>query len=196
MSGIYGLFNDINTSQELKLPHRLFGGLIFVGLIVKILSGLLNSQTNMKSAFGEATGTIWGYGIILFSLLGLVILKLDNNISPNKQFMNVPYSLYILAAIIIWIIIMNAINYKQINRKKVPPSFNVWSMWSTAFVSIITLIIMIQFYIDTIKVKGVYASIFTNNIKTLNVYVGFILFLTILITAIQWIIVQNFSVDG
>ena len=196
MSGIYGLFNDINTAEELKLPHRLFGGLIFVGLIVKILSGLLNSQTNVKSAMGEATGTIWGYGIILFSLLGLVILKLDNNISPNKQFLNVPYSLYILAAIIVFIMIMNVIHFKTINRKKVPPTYYVWSMWSTAFISIITIIIMIQFYIDTITVKGAYATIFTNNIKTLNVYVGFILLLTILITAIQWIIVQNFTVDG
>jgi hypothetical protein len=197
MSGIYGLLNDINTADEIKLPHRLFIGLIFVGLFVKILSSLINSNVSKApSAVGEATGTIWGYGMILFSLLGLVILKLDNTLSPNKQFINVPPTLYVLAAIILWIIIMNALNYKQINRKTIPPTYYTWSKWSTAFIFIITILIMLQFSVDAIKNKGVYAKLFTENLYTINVYAGFVLFLNLLITAIQWIIIQNFTVDG
>jgi hypothetical protein len=196
MSGIYGVLTDINDAKELKLPHRLFGGLIFVGIIVKILSGLLNTSQNKESAIGEATGTIWGYGIILFSLMGLVILKLDNTQSPNKQFMNVPYTLYILAGIIVWIIILNATNYKAINKKTIPPTYYFWSTWSTTFITIITILIMIQFYADTIKTKNSNLNIITDNLKTINIYAGFVLFLNVLITAIQWIILQNFKVDG
>jgi len=197
MSGIYGLLNDISTADEIKLPHRLFIGLIFVGLFIKILSSLINTNvSNAPSSVGEATGTIWGYGMILFSLLGLVILKLDNTISPNKQFINIPPTLYLLAAIILWIIIMNAINYKQINQKTIPPTYYTWSKWSTAFIFIITILIMLQFSVSAIQNKGPYAKIFTENMYTINVYAGFVLFLNLLITAIMWIIIQNFTVDG
>jgi hypothetical protein len=195
MSGIYGLFNEINTANEIKLPHRLFIGLIFVGLFIKILSSLINKTSNSPSAIGEATGTIWGYGMILFSLLGLVILKLDNTLSPNTQFNNIPYSLYILAAIVLWIMVMNSMHYKDINKKTVPPTYYTWSKWSTAFIFIITILIMVQLSV-TIATKGQYAKMFTENIKTINIYAYFVLFLNLLITAIMWIIIQNFKVDG
>jgi hypothetical protein len=57
-------------------------------------------------------------------------------------------------------------------------------------------LIMIQFYADTIKQKGTNLNIITDNLKTINIYAGFVLFLNVLITAIQWIILQNFKVDG
>ena len=196
MSGIYGLFNDINTAKEITLSHRLFAGFIFIGLFIKMLSSLINTSTSSPSAIGEATGTIWGYGIVLFSLLGLVILKLDNTQSPNKQFKNIPFSLYILAGIILWIIAMNSMHYRAINKKTIPPSYFTWSKWSSLFIFFITILIMINFSVDTMKIPGTYAKMFSNNFKIINIYAGLILFLTLLITAIQWIIIQNFSVDG
>ncbi len=197
MSGIYGLFNDINTAKEITLSHRLFAGLIFIGLFIKMLSSLINKTTTTSpSAIGEATGTIWGYGIVLISLLGLVILKLDNTQSPNKQFKNIPFSLYILAGIILWIIAMNSMHYKAINKKTIPPTYFTWSKWSTLFIFMISLLIMIQLSVDTIKTTSKYAKIFAENLKTINIYAGLILFLNLLITAIMWIIIQNFSVDG
>lgn len=197
MSGIYGLLNDINTAQEITLSHRLFAGLIFIGLFIKLLSSLINTTTTTSpSLIGEATGTIWGYGIVLFSLLGLVILKLDNNSSPNKQFMNIPFSLYILAGIILWIIAMNSMHYRAINKKTIPPSYFTWSKWSSLFIFFITILIVIRFSIDMMKTSRTYTKMFTDNLKTINIYTGLILFLTLLITAIQWIIIQNFSVDG
>lgn len=195
MSGIYGLLNDINTAKELTLSHRLFAGLIFIGLFIKLLSSFINKTTTTSpSLIGEATGTIWGYGIVLFSLLGLVILKLDNTQSPNKQFMNIPFSLYILAGIILWVIAMNSMHYRAINKKTIPPSYFTWSKWSSLFILFITILIMIQFSVDNIPGKN--AKMFKDNIKTINIYAGLILFLNVLITAIQWIIIQNFSVDG
>ena len=195
MSGIYGLLNDINTAKELTLSHRLFAGLIFIGLFIKLLSSFINKTTTTSpSLIGEATGTIWGYGIVLFSLLGLVILKLDNTQSPNKQFMNIPFSLYILAGIILWVIAMNSMHYRAINKKTIPPSYFTWSKWSSLFIFFITILIMIQFSVDNIPGKN--AKMFKDNIKTINIYAGLILFLNVLITAIQWIIIQNFSVDG
>lgn len=195
-SGIYRVFNELNTTEDLTLAHRLFGGFIFIGLIIKVLSGMINTNTNsnVESAIGEATGTIWGYGIILFSLLGLVILKMDNN-QPNKLFQNIPPSLYVLAAIVVWIMIMNATNYKEINKRTVPPTYYSWSQWSTAFIFINTIVIMIQYYSDSIKNPKLKSDFLKYN-PTINVYIGFILFLNLIITLIQWIIIQNFSVDG
>ena len=107
---------DITTGKDLSLVQLLFGGLIMIGLLIKWLSSLLTGTT---SPLGEATATIWGYSIILFSLLGLVIIQLDSNNDPIKQLSEVPFSVYILSVIVLWIIILNIIYGKYINKKTV-----------------------------------------------------------------------------
>jgi len=187
---------SLETGKDLSLVQLLFGGLIMIGLIIKWLSSIL---TGTNSPLGEATATIWGYSIILFSLLGLVVIQLDSNNSPNKQLSKVPYSIYMLSVIVIWIIVLNVTYSKYINRKTIPPTYAFWNMWSTIFIGMITILILVQYYASLASNVGTYLNteIFTkSNVETLNVYLGFILFLNILITGIQTIILNNFRVDG
>ena len=98
----------INKPKDLILVQLFFGGLIFIGLFMKFLSGFMP----VGSSIGEATITIWGYSIILFSLLGLIIIQVDpNNSQTLTQLTQIPFTIYILAVIVLWIIILN-INYK------------------------------------------------------------------------------------
>ena len=185
---------SINKVTDLSLVQLLFGGLVFIGLIIKWLSGMLPPN----SSIGEATGTIWGYSVVLFSLLGLVIIRLDSNNSPNKQLLNVPYTIYILSVIVLWIIVIN-IKYKSdINKKSIPPTYTFWNTWSTIFIGIITFLIVFQYYASVSKIDSyLKTELFSDkNTKIMNVYLGFILFLNLLITSIQTTILQNFRVDG
>ena len=188
---------DISTVKDLSLVQLLFGGLIMIGLLIKWLSSLL---TGTNTPLGEATGTIWGYSIILFSLLGLVIIQLDSNNNPNTQLSNVPYGVYFLSVIVLWIIILNIRYNKYINKKTIPPTYAFWNLWSTVFIGLITILILVQYYasLASSSVSSILnTTIFEkNNLKKLNIYLGFILFLNVLITGIQTTILTNFRVDG
>ena len=185
----------LNTVTDLSLVQLLFGGLIMIGLLIKVLTGMLPPTASI----GQATGTIWGYSIVLFSLLGLVIIKLDSNNSPNKQLQEVPFSIYALGVIVLWIIVLNVQYKKYINKKSIPPTYSFWNTWSTVFIAIITILIVFQYYASVSNVDTTYlkTDLFTpENNKTANVYLGFILFLNFLITGIQTTILKNFRVDG
>lgn len=190
----------INKPKDLILAQLLFGGLIFVGLFMKFLSGFMP----VGSSIGEATITIWGYSIILFSLLGLVIIQLDSNSQTYTQLTQIPFTVYILAVIVLWIIILNLNYTKPINTGTIPPTYAFWNKWSNIFIGFITILILLQLYATISKEDtntwGVQYSetikFLNNEQKTINVYLGFILFLNVLITGIQTTILANFRVDG
>jgi hypothetical protein len=184
----------INTNADLSLVQLLFGGLILIGILIKWITGLLPPTASI----GEATGTIWGYSIVLFSLIGLVIIQLDSNNNPTKQLSEVPYSLYILSVIVLWIIVLNVKYSKSINTKTIPPTYYLWNTWSTIFIILITGIIILQYYSTISKVNSyINSTLLTKENKSkLDVYLGFILFLNVLITGIQTTILKNFRVDG
>ena len=191
----------MNDPEDLILAQLLFGGLIFIGLFIKILSTFI--QTN--SSLGQASITVWAYIIILFSLLGLVIIQLTSNKQPISQLNEIPYTLYVLAVIVLWIIILN-INYtKEINKNTIPPTYSFWNKWSTFFIGIITILILIQMYGTMLKnssseINDEYIKktikLINDEQTTINVYLGFILFLNLLITGIQTTILTSFTVDN
>jgi hypothetical protein len=110
----------------------------------------------------------------------------------------VPYSVYGLSIIVLWIIVLNIRYKKYINSKTIPPTYSFWNTWSTVFIGLITALILFQYYASVSNVNSyLNINIFNSeNIKTMNVYLGFILFLNVLITAIQTTILKNFRVDG
>ena len=190
-----------NPPKDLILAQLLFGGLIFVGLFMKFLSGFMP----VGSSIGEANITVWGYTIILFSLLGLIIIQINPNDSKTlTQLSQIPFTVYILAVIVLWIIILNLNYTKPINQGTIPPTYAFWNKWSTIFIGIITILVLLQMYAkiskEDTKTWGVEYSTtieFLNKEQnTINVYLGFVLFLNVLITGIQTTILANFRVDG
>jgi hypothetical protein len=192
-SFIDGIIKNFLYSSNIDISTRLFIGLILLGCIIKLLTSIVD-QSGIDGGIGEATGTIWGYFIILFSVLGLVIIKLDSSRDSTTQIINnevgIPWYLYGLCGIVILVIYLNITYYKVINQKNVPPSYLSWNWWSTVFIFFIT-ILMIGDLTNTESRKG---SSSTKSIFTL--LITFILFLNFIITGIQQTILQNFTVDG
>ena len=100
--------------------------------------------------------------------------------------------------------ILNIKYTKPINQGTIPPTYSFWNKWSNIFIGIITILILLQIYAKISKEDtntwGVEYSTtieFLNKEQsTINVYLGFILFLNALITGIQTTILNNFRVDG
>jgi hypothetical protein len=180
--------------EKVTITIKLFISLIFLGGFIKILTTSIK-QDNSTGGIGEATGTIWGYLIILLSLIGLIIIKVDSSTSSTTQLVNnengiIPWYFYILTPLILWIIYLNVTYFKQINKQTTPPNYSYWNLWSTLFILALSVFIAV----NEITNK---ADTFGNKEKgILKVSIGFILFLVFIITGIQHTILQNFSVDG
>jgi len=157
----------INTDKG----SQLFFGFIFVGLLVKIILGFA----------APAKALICGYFIIIFSIIGLVFLKVD----PEKNNMDAIKKLYdpilLLIIILLWNISLNFRFYKEINKKTVPKQYFMWSGFSTILIISIVMLSILSY------------SILQNSLTFYN-YI--LLLLNLIVTGIQQVILENFTVDG
>jgi hypothetical protein len=189
---IYNLYvtqvynKDTKKNKDVTIATQFFIGLIIVGCIIKLLSNTLSGTPG----FSPASGTIWGYLLVLCSILGFIILTVDTTTDITIKQFNIPWYLFVLIGIILWVLYLNISFYKQINRNNIPPVYTMWDSWSSVFIIMITLLILIQYNSETVDTSQ------DNNKKIFNVLLGFILFLNIIIVGIQHTILQNFSVDG
>ena len=170
-------YTKIQLRREIDMSEQFFIGLIIIGCIIKLLTAGLNmsSSTNNNAGINGASGTIWGYFLILFAIL-----------------VKVPWYFYVLIGIITWVLSLNIMYYKQISKNNIPISYYTWDIWSSVFIIIVTCIIVFRKMINEEDLEP-------NNtkfIKFINISIGIILFLNIIIIGIQNIILQHFSVDG
>jgi len=152
--------------------QQIFFGFIFIGLLVKV--GL--------SFIAPSTALIWGYFIIIFSIIGLVFLKVDpskNNMSAIKILLN---PLLLLIIILLWNISITLRYYDQLNNKTVPTQYFMWSWFSTILITTI-IIISILGYVS-------------KNEKAFTIYGYILLVFNFIVTAIQQVILESFTVDG
>jgi hypothetical protein len=188
-------YSKIQFKSEIEMSEQFFMGLIIVGSIIKLLTAGLNSSsaTSNNSGINGASGTIWGYFLILFAILGYVIITIDNStVNIANQLRNIPWYFYILLAIICWVLSLNIIYYKQISKNHIPTSYYIWDIWSSVFIIIVTIMI----FFDKLINKDQLSADNQKFIKFVNISIGIILFLNIIIIGIQNTILQNFSVDG
>jgi hypothetical protein len=182
------LLNKFTQSKDLFLADKFFLGLIFIGVIVKLLGGL------GVESLGQATASLWGYNVILFALIGIMILKLDTSeYMFMKQIKNIPIYVFVLSVLIVWVIILNVKFYKIINKQQLPKEYYTWNNWSTYTLLSITIIITFVFYVNQMKTSPILSPSFDSDIST---FLYFILFINFIIVGIQNTILQNFSVEG
>jgi len=118
---------------------QLFFGFIFTGLLIKI--GL--------SFAAAASALLWGYFIIIFSIIGLLFLKVDpskNNTTAVKLLL---HPLLLLIIILLWNISITLRFFDQINQKTVPTQYFMWSWFST--ILIVSIIVSQFFWKNPIK---------------------------------------------
>jgi len=150
---------------------QLFFGFIFVGLIVKILMGFT----------APATALIWGYFIIMFSIIGLIFLQVD----PEKNTMDAIKQLFqpllLLIIVLLWNISLTFRFYKEINKKRVPKEYFMWSGFSTILIIAIVVLSLITYLVKD---------------ASFTMYNYILILFNLIVTAIQQVILDSFSVDG
>jgi hypothetical protein len=188
MSQIGSLLHKFNTTQNIALADKFFIGLIFIGIIIKLLGSL------GVESLGQATASLWGYNVILFALIGIMILKLDTSeYMFMKQIKNIPLYLLMLAILIVWVIILNVKFYNEINKKNLPSEYYSWNNWSTYTLLFMIIIITSIFYSKQLNSTPIVSTTAEYDSSTL---LYFILFINFIIVGIQNTILQNFTVDG
>jgi hypothetical protein len=192
------LFSEVIRSDNLKLVEWLFFGFILVGLIIKILSFNIHTTLTQEQidaglqTIGPATGSVWGYSIILFASLGLVFISVNPQKENLEQIANIPISLYAIIIILVWSIVLNFRFYDKINTMtNMPQQYNLWSNWSNAVIIFLCVLSIMEYVINSLNNRAY------DDLKSqIIVFTIFIFFSGMIVMGIQDTILSNFLVDG
>jgi hypothetical protein len=187
---IFKLKNE-DIKKNIDISVQLFLGLIVIGCILKFMTIFIKDNSE-NTGMGRATASIWGYSLIILAFLGIIILKMqDIDYGYIKSIEAIPYYQYILIGIILFLIYINSTFSKQINKGYISENYMQWDIWNTIFIFFISLLMIFNYInnsFDLVSKNEGYDTI-------INKLIYFILFLTFIISIIQYIILQNFTVD-
>jgi hypothetical protein len=187
--GLQKLIIDSFREKDRQIVNPIFISVILVGFIIKIGFGANVSSTDGYT--GPASSSIWGYGIIIMGLIGIIYSNLNPGLNEWDSIKNLPYSIILSIVLLSWLISLNTNYFKQINSLEVPDQFFMWSNYSTILLIFLLGISIIQFILYKIK-----ADNSMSHIKNLNIYSYVLLFFNFITIVIQQIILDSFTVDG
>ena len=193
------LFSEVIQEGNIQLVEMLFFGFILIGIIIKLLSFNIHSTLTPEQiqgglqTVGPATGSVWGYSIILFASLGLIFISVNPQKENMEQIANIPISLYAIIIILVWSIVLNFRFYDKINTKPVmPQQYNLWSNWSIAVIIFLCVLSIMDYLIDSLRNKDAYKGLKSQ----IKIFTIFIFFSGIIVMGIQDVILSSFLVDG
>lgn len=133
---------DLITNDRMSL--LILFGLILAGIFIKLFLGGSDGSSNS----GQASSTIWGYGLTTVSLFTLMFIIISKSIDKSNESV---FSLIIargfpilsLVVILIYIITINLSYFQIINENLVPNEFNLYSTISSILI-IFQIIILFQ----------------------------------------------------
>lgn len=136
----YGLFSNK------KLDVLILFAFAFMGVLIKLL---FNTKVDNSGDQGSASGTIWGYGLSVISMLCILFINIgleDKKTMDDKKFdMSTILSVFqnhlvyiFVILLLVFVIVMNYYFYTKINRGIIPLQFTNYN-----FVS--GLLILVQF---------------------------------------------------
>lgn len=166
--------------------NPVFGALIVVGLFIKLAMSEIVLSTDGTT--GPASSLIWGYGLIVFSLLGIIIVNVNPGSNEWSDIKNLPWVLIMTVSLVLWMIAINIQYYKQINLKNVPDEFFMWSNYSTVLLVGLLGITIYQYALYVSNKKDVAAS--------LSMYTAVVFIFNLIAVTIQQVILNCFYVDG
>ena len=165
------LGNIVNKLMDTDKGQKIFYGFIAVGIIIKI----------SLSFTAAASALLWGYFIIVFSIIGLIFLRVDTTKDNMTALKPLFEPLLLLIIVLLWNISLNLRFFDEINANSVPSQYFMWSWFST----------MLIISIISISILGF------NQEDSLFTFYGYILLVfNLIVTAIQQIVLENFTVDG
>ena len=199
---------SFTESTDLSFDSTILIAVACVGMIVKLFFA---QKPSTDGTMGPANAAIWGYGTMILSLLGLVIVtvalssknSMQNNIVQFlKSLAGGSIPVILLLVILIWLITMNILFYTRINQGKVAPEYDGMSTLSTITV-FLQLMVLLNFFRDKMKADqasksgnnmiGQIYQAFTSEMGTIS-YV--LTTLNVILAGIMQVILTFFSTDG
>ena len=166
--------------------NPVFAALILVGLFIKLaLSDVVLSNDGTS---GPASSLIWGYSLVIFAMLGIVIVNVDPGSNEWTDIKNLPWILLMTIVLLIWVIGINIKYYTQINMKTVPDEFFMWSNYSTILLLCLIGISIYQYALSSSGKKDAASNLY--------IYSVLAFIFNLLAVSIQQVILKCFYVDG
>ena len=147
-----------NETTNKKYLTYIFFGLSFVGIIISLFFG--NNKPNKNNdTNGKANAIIYGYSLIIFSIIGLLLIQFA--IFNNKRSGVVDFLKYILRnslptilliVILYWIVNLNIVFHKKINSNVVPEEYRLFYT-SSVILTLFQLGFIVKSMLDQIGVK-------------------------------------------
>lgn len=190
------------VSNTIEFDVNILGLIALVGVIVKLFLG--NSH---DSSSGPATGSVWGYGIMAVSVLGLMVATFAmtsqmREVSGNSfgfiksLFLNSLPSL-LTFGVLVWLIVINAQYYNKINTGEIASEYSIYNNVST-FMVVVQLGLLYHYLVDELKIKGSPSKSTVNQAaKSKLASIMYLLTIGNITSAIiMTIILKYFSTDG
>ena len=168
--------------------NPVFAALVAVGLFIKL--ALSDATVSQDGSTGPATSLIWGYGIVVFSLIGLIIVNVTPGSNEWSDVKKLPWVLIMTISLVLWMIAINIQYYTQINKKSVPDEYYRWSTYSTI---LLVCLIGISIYQYALSSGSEEARKFA---ATLQMYAIVIFVFNLIAVVIQQVVLGCFYVDG
>ena len=178
----------ILQENDAKIANPVFIALIAVGLFVKLA---LSFGTTDDGTMGPANALIWGYSIVLFSLVGIIFLNIDIGADTWTDMKKLPWVMILTLIIIMWTISLNFKYFTSINKGDVPAQYYMWSRYSTILVIAMIVISMVQY---TLKSRKNADS--SEYARQISMYSIIIFIFNLICVCILQVILDCFSVDG
>jgi len=128
------------NNKEVRFNLSIFSGFILIGFIVIALF----SSFSKDGSNGPATSSLWGYSIILFSLVGIIFVKIKMTGDKNKSILSYIIGnglpVFLLLFNILWIISLNVNYFEDINKGLVSKDYYEYSMLNNILIFIQILI--------------------------------------------------------
>ena len=186
---------DLVTNNSMNI--LILFGLIFSGIFIKVFLGNNNSANA-----GQASSTIWGYGLTIISLFTLMFIVISKDLNNNtNSILNLiltrGLSIFMLIMILVYIVNLSINYYDIINKNFVPVEYNTYSTISTM---LIVIQILLVYQISSILLKNTKSSINNSDVDTtlsrLTSITWIFSALNFILAVIMNIILEFFVTDG
>jgi len=166
--------NNSQETSELFFPKIVLITFTMIGIFVKMIIGMLTSSKD--GSFGNATTSIWGNLIIIFSVISYICI--DSSIENN-----VIYPLSLLVMMMMWDTTISYKYFERINKKQIPQIYYSWSMFSNLMVLSFLIIMIYNLF---------YKEETNSHISSILYIIGVF---SLFITGVQQTILDHFMVD-
>ena len=183
--------------KEANISSKIFFVFIFIGIFIKIIFGNMDIYDPIHGAYGDASITIWSYGLIMFSIICIILLNVIINADEDNIMKIFSFDMVVLIIYILWIITINMKHFKKINKKKIPDHYNLYATLSLFVILFQTMFFLVNYMIKNGSSSNNNSFIQQNKdlFKKIDFINHLLMVLNFILIMIQQIILDNFSVD-